>query len=204
MRRAINIIVMLCTIAVLCCGCSKQQLPMPIYPLDMTTVETALAEVELPWTIINEEAWGEGRILYELCNEENKGIAFISSAEDDNTRALQLSFFSSTELYASLPVEDWDKVVRLATIFYGGFENEGQVYDVFQKTYNELALVDEVPNAVPKDQERIRWKNEVNNINCFIGLCRKDIDSDSPTTELVTIYFSDLDESGSNNKSKNQ
>lgn len=181
-------------------GAIKQPIPMSEYPLSKATVEAALEETGLFWTITNEEPWGGNRAFFELCDKDEKAIAVISSVGGDRTRVLQLTFFSSSEKTVPLDQKDWEKAVDLATILYGGFEEKGQVFEAFQNTYEEKALIDKAPGAVPKDKERMRWRNEVNGVDCFIGLHRLNVDSGSPTTEIVSVIFSDLNEASSSNE----
>lgn len=190
MRKLVVSGILLCLAMSICSGCKKESLPMPEYPLDKPTVEAVLEDAGLLWDITNEELWGEGRVFYELCDKEGKAIAVISSVGDGSTRVLQLTFFSLTAITTPLPREDWEKSVNLATILYGGFEAKGQVFETFQNTYKEMALVDSLPNSVPKDKQRIRWRNEINGVECFIGLSRWDGSSDTPTTEMVSIILS--------------
>lgn len=184
---------MLISVIGICCGCEKQELLIPQYPLETDTIEAALNDVGLTWIITNRAEWGEGRVLYELCNTEKKGIATISSVRDGSTRTLQLNFFSSTEIDSPLPETDWEKVMRLAAILYGGFEDAGQVYEVFRDTYDDIAVVDDIPDTDSKDQKRIQWKNKINGIDCFAGFRQKGLFKENSETEIVTIFFSNKD-----------
>lgn len=166
---------------------------METFPLDATTIETALEEVGLTWKITSSEEWGKGRILYELCGTDEKGIATISSIGDGETRVLQINFFSSTAIDSSLAESEWEKAIRLATLLYGGFEDVEQVYRVFQDTYDEIAVIDDIPGTNSKDQKRIRWKNKMNDINCFVGFSQTGLNTETPETEIVSIFFSNTD-----------
>ncbi|MDD3251647.1 MAG: hypothetical protein PHV18_03705 [Lachnospiraceae bacterium] len=188
MKKLFSLILLFVTVS-LCTGCRKQALPAPSYPLDAGTIEAALERLDLPWTITNRVDWGEGRVYYDLCNEDQKGIAQISSVADGTSRVLQINFFSSTAIDAPLPADDWEKAIRLAAVLYGGFSDDKQIYETFQSTYEEASLTEPIPGAIPKDQERIRWNQEIGKTHCFIGLRRQNVDSDSPKTELVSILL---------------
>lgn len=190
MKKLIVIMVLSHIIIGICNGCSKQQLPMSEYPLTEATIEAALTKAELFWTIANRVDFDEDRVYYELVNEDKKEIAVISSVGGLGKRLLQINLLFTSTTSVPLPPEDWGKTVRLATILFGGFEHENQIFDTFQNTFNEKALIDGIPGTDPKDQERIRWSDDINNVNCFIALRRRNIKSDSPTTEMVSIIIS--------------
>ena len=82
------------------------------------------------------------------------------------------------------------KAVVLATILYGGFESEKQLYVNYKSTYEENAFIDASPNAGTKHLNRIRWSNEINGVECFIGLREVQEKSDSLTVEMVSIIVS--------------
>ncbi len=194
MRKLLHSIVLLCFV-VICCGCSKQEPPVTLYPPDSDTIEAALDDLGLEWTITEEEDMSEDeeveRILYTLCDTDKKEIAYIylTGKENHETRSVQISFFSESEIASSLPASDWEKAIRLATILYGRFEDAGQVYKVFEDTYEETAVIDDRPGTKAKGEKRIRWESKVNDVSCFIGFVQTGVDTGRKEIEMVSIQI---------------
>jgi len=87
-------------------GCEKQTLIMPKYPLDSTTIDKALQEADLSWTIISEEdSLFAGQTIYTL-NKNGEMVASISSAIKGGERYLHISFSSYHNNEYSLPEEE--------------------------------------------------------------------------------------------------
>jgi len=155
-------------------GCEKQTLIMPKYPLDSTTIDKALQEAELSWTIIAEEDSAfAGQTIYTL-NKNGEVVASISSAIKGGERYLHISFSSYHNNEYSLPEEEWEKAIVFATLLYGGFDNTHQVYNQFTNDYD-------IKNTVKEPREKImggslgyeemsKWENEINGINCQVIL----------------------------------
>ncbi|MEW8994173.1 hypothetical protein [Clostridium sp.] len=155
-------------------GCEKQTLIMPKYPLDSTTIDKALQEAELSWTIIAEEDSSfAGQTIYTL-NKNDEMVASISSVIKGGERYLHISFSSYHNNEYSLPEEEWEKAIVFATLLYGGFDNTHQVYNQFKNDYD-------MKNTVKEPRERImggslgyeemsKWENEINGINCQVIL----------------------------------
>ena len=59
-----------CVVLAGCCGCGRQGLPVPEFPLEAGVVEAALERAGLPWTIAAEESWAEGQTVYTLHDPE--------------------------------------------------------------------------------------------------------------------------------------
>lgn len=192
MRKFVIGIILLCLTISICCGCKKNSLPMPLYPLDEAIVEAGLEETTLLWKITKKEIWGEGRVYYDLCDKDGKAIAVISSVGDGSTRLLQLTFYTSSAITAPLPGKDWEKAVNLATLLYGGFREKGQVFEAFQNTYEDMAMADNTPGSTLNNKESIRWRMEINGVDCFVGLHYRDRNQDTPATEMVSIIFSNV------------
>lgn len=200
MRKLVIIIISLSAVLSVSCGCSKQSLPISDYPLSADTVEAAVEKVGFSWTISREDSWAENHTVYELDNDDEKLIAFISNAGEDDKRFFSLVSFSSwggsSDIMVPLLEEEWEKAIVLATILYGGFEDENQVYENFKDTYGESTLTyktieDDFSGNSP-ERTIIIWDNEVEGINCSISFSQQG--EDPLITEIVNITFYNSDE----------
>lgn len=179
----------------------KQTLTMPEYPLDSTTIDKALKEADLSWTIIAEEDSSfvgetfEGQTVYTL-NKNGEVVAAISSAIKGGERYLHISFSSYHNNEYSLPKEEWEKAMVFATLLYGGFDNSHQVYNEFTNDYD-------MKNTVKEPRERIMggslgyeemstWENEINGVNCQVVLNRPYLSMPQEYLGLIRIT-SDVD-----------
>lgn len=183
--------------AILCCGCRKQPLPVPTYPLNQTFVEEALNETELPWTLgETKESQELGITAFGLNNEEGILIASISSSGEAENRDFMISFTPPLYDYdgsglKSLPLEDCEQVILLATILYGGFDNKHQVYKDYIKS-DPSKITIQTPNKPTKIrgnayQEFTEWTSKLNGIECTIRSGRPD--TTSPQQYLNFIIF---------------
>lgn len=170
-----------------CSGCNKQPLPSNLDHIDTPALEEMIKEVGLSWKIVEKGSWGVGRTFFECVNEDNLSIATISVAKEENKTVLQFSFFSTTELSTPLPAKDWEKVFQLASILYGGFDDETQFYQTFLNTCEEAEFIERI---VDNNKESIRWRNSINDINCFVGFDILNTNSDSEASELFAIFLS--------------
>ena len=162
-------------------------MPSNIDNIDTHALEDIIEEIGLSWKIVKKDSWGEGRVLFECVNEDNLSIATISTAIEDNKKVLQLSFFSTTEITAPLPNEDLEKVFQLASVLYGGFDEEDQFYQNFLSTNEETEFIERV---LEDDKESIRWQNSINDIDCFVGYRNLESDAETQTPELIAIILS--------------
>ncbi|MEG1255035.1 hypothetical protein [Clostridium sp.] len=160
-------------------GCEKQTLTMPEYPLDSTTIDKALQEAELSWTIIGSEDAPfvgqtiEGQTVYTL-NKNGEIVATISSAIKEGERYLQIGFSPYHNNEYSLPEEEWEKAIVFATLLYGGFDNTHQVYNEFTNDYDTKNTVKEPRERIMGGslghEEMSKWENEINGVNCQVIL----------------------------------
>ena len=190
--KQIVIIMFLLCIAILAFYSYKNhRMPVPAFPLQRQALEDALSESGLAWNVAEEEILKDGHILYTLNNSQGQPSTFVSSVESSDKRILQINFLTSKGSQSNIPQEDWGKAVSFATILYGGFQNQTQVYDNFRQTCDEKAVIDDVPGALSEFRERIRWENELNGVTCFLGfgVCQKG--GGLPEAELVNITFSE-------------
>ncbi len=89
-----------------------------------------------------------------------------------------------------------ENTLREDHILYGGFKNENQVYKNFQETYDERVIIDKVPGYNLEFCERIRWENEIDGVNCFLGFGGQEKGGGLSKAQFVTIIFSQKPETG--------
>lgn len=192
--------VLVIIIAGILCSCRKQNLPVPVYPLDASTIEEALHKTNLLWTIAKEESWVENHTVYTMHDTDGRMTAVISSAEKNEKRLLIMVFMPSQyDLYhvtISVPDEDWEKVIKFGTILYGGFENENSVYNNFVNNYDSKSSTVEVPEIPPGAMnnyiELMDWSDKFNDIYYIIRTGH--VEKDSPHTDLSFIKFYNSEE----------
>lgn len=124
-------------------GCQKNALPQPSFPLEADAANAALEQTGLPWVISEPEtqSFMEGHIAYTLrdpvetyAGTENKLVnANLSSARVEGERFLSAIFPSPSAEPGTLPVawEDWKRQIVFATLLFGGFADEEEVYRAF-------------------------------------------------------------------------
>ena len=190
-KKSFFIVILLCATITAFYSYKNHSLPVPAFPLQRQVLEDALSKSGLVWEIAEEEVVKDGHILYTLNNSQGQPSAFVSSVESSGKRILQINFLTSKGSPSNIPQKDWEKAVSFATILYGGFRNQTQVYDNFRQTCDEKAVIDDVPGALSEFRERIRWENELNGVTCFLGfgVCQKG--GGLPEAELVNITFSE-------------
>ncbi len=182
-------------------GLKKQTLTIPEYPLDSTTIDKALKEADLSWTIIAEEDSSfvgetfEGQTVYTL-NKNGEVVAAISSAIKSGERYLHISFSSYHNNEYSLPEEEWEKAIVFATLLYGGFDNSHQVYNEFTNDYDMKNTVKEPRKRIMGEslgyEEMSKWENEINGVNCQVVLNRPYLSMPQKYLGLIRIT-SDVD-----------
>ncbi len=176
--------------------CENQKMPASIFPLQREVLEQVLSGSGLGWNAAEENTLREDHVLYVINNQEGQPVAEISSVGGNEKRILQINFLALKGTQANISQKDWEKAVRLATILYGGFKNENQVYKNFQETYDERVIIDRVPGYNPEFCERIRWENEIGGVNCFLGFGGQEKGGGLSKAQLVTIIFSQKPETG--------
>lgn len=53
-------------------------------------------------------------------------------------------------------------------------------------------MADNTPGSSLNNKESIRWRMEINGVHCFIGLHHRERNPYTPTTEMVSIIFSNV------------
>ena len=200
MKRFFGWWMAVCVVLAGCCGCGRQGLPVPEFPLEAGVVETALERAGLPWTIAAEESWAEGQTVYTLHDPEGRMVAIVSSTGEPQGRMLRLSFLPSENdpygVSVSLPRQDWEKAVVLGTILYGGFAEEREVYTAFLATRNEKSAAvqqGEPPSGARKTYEAVtEWKSEIRGTGCAVRIGQPR--ADAPESDLLLILFCPADQ----------
>lgn len=195
MKKIFRIIAILFLLIVTLSGCKKETLQTPVYPLDTATVNTALEQVGLPWVIAKEESWMENQTVYTLNNADDKMVAVILSGAVTDGHLLNMSFMSSYhnqwDISRSVPQEDIQKVIHLATILYGGFDDSQHLYENYTKTSDSKTEVVESNGAPENIAFQHAWKNKVNGITCCIRFSEADSDPDSKDIRQLILYNSE-------------
>lgn len=137
---------MLCFVSV----CKKDVLPQPTFPLDEEVITVALKKSGLPGILSESETTfsGEGRRIHivrsptitysdTIRTEEADAnpstrllMAGISSVTMEGQRVLTI-IFDQIDVSDQMTWEDWKHQIVFATLLYGGFEDEEQVYRAF-------------------------------------------------------------------------
>ncbi len=168
MKRLICVILAvgsLCSLA----GCQNGRLPRPDFPLEEEVVIAALEHTGLPGVISEDETYSnaEKHIAYALRDPtktyddtESKVLTLaISSAITKGERFLAVSFPSSPGEAARLPFvwEDWKQQIIFATLLYGGFEDEEELYRAFSN------------KDIPESEESYEWDAQIPGAYCRVS-----------------------------------
>lgn len=202
MKKLLASVFILTILVSLLCGCKKETLSVPSYPLDADTVETAVKEVGLDdWILTDEDSQstdvGE-YTQYSFRDEENRLICSVSNIINEYGRRLNFTFAPPPSkehtLQIAIPQEDQEKVIRLATILFGDFESEDQLYKNYTKTQDRKTTIISTNNE-PYDEEKhanlgkvYQWRNKIDGLFCEIRLIQWDKSSDSSEMYTMSIY----------------
>lgn len=198
MKNRFFVIELTVVLTIIFWGCGKRFLPVPEYPLTASDVEAVLEEVELPWEISKEESWQEQHTVYTLQDEEGRMIAIISSAGNETERYLNLSFFPSRYdaygIMRSLTKEEWEPVMKLGTLLYGGFQNVNQLCKEYAEQNTEDIRVKEQreeSEGVTNTYEEVTiWEHEFREIVCTIKTGKPDAALQQNDLTQITFYNS--------------
>lgn len=180
MKRMIYLFLAVCVLGTLCSlsGCKKDERFQTNFPLEEEVITATLAKVGLPGIISESEtaSYREGHINYilrsptETYDGTNNSVllASISSANYEGERLL-LTMFDQPVVSDQIEWEDWKQQIVFATLLYGGFDNEEDVYREF------------CGKELPDGQTSFNWDAQLSG-----GYCKVDY-----TTSSNTIYNED-------------
>lgn len=170
-------------------GCHKKELPQPDFPLSEKVVNDTLQQVGLPWVISESETYSSHeRLVYTLRNPEKLNdftndplmMAGISSADIEEGRLLLTTFATDSVSKGvdprTLPFtwEDWKQQIIFATLLYGGFGDEEEVYRAFSS------------NEIPENEGMLRWDAQLQTAYCRVNLIS--LDSDIPGAQRYILW----------------
>lgn len=150
-------------------GSKKDERFQTTFPLEKEVITAMLKKTGLPGTISESEtgSYRAGHIHYvvrsptETYNGTNNSefFAYISSSNYEGERMLFTLFDQSVDS-EQIVWEDWKQQIVFATLLYGGFENEEEVYQAF--------LEKEVPKdffgkavELPAGYSRVSYRGDV-------------------------------------------
>lgn len=191
MKKRWNLII-ICAIVALLSGCEKPSLPAPDYQLCEQAVADALTAVELNCTLVEETVsipiQSEQTTFNLYGAADGEFVASVKSVRKNGERMIALS----------LPPQDWQTAVSvdacqgilaLASLLYGEFADENQVYRQFIREFphtntqlQQHAIVSQHTNRI---QEIMTWENEIKSTACRIQVKR-------PAGEEAKAYLSTI------------
>lgn len=143
---AVGVFGMICFVSIY----KKDVLPQPTFPLDEEVINVALEKSGLPGMLSESEttSWADGQRMHivrsptitysdTISTEEASVnpsarllIAGITSVTIEGERVL-IAVFDQIDVSDQMSWEDWKQQIVFATLLYGGFEDEEQVYQAF-------------------------------------------------------------------------
>ncbi|MEA4969551.1 MAG: hypothetical protein VB051_03365 [Candidatus Pelethousia sp.] len=159
-KRAVCAALMLCLLCSLT-GCKKKALPQPKLPLSEAAVNAALEKTGLPGAIAADETQSIApkHTLYVVRDPDNEMfVAGISSGDEGGERCLFASFTSDPDIPAELPFTwaDWKEHIVFATLLFGGFADEEEVYRAF------------AGQTAPAEEETFEWDAQLPAAYCRV------------------------------------
>lgn len=165
-------------------------LTVPNYPLDIKTIESALEDSGLLWTVEQQEPVVENQTIYYL-SKDDELIGGVTSSVKDGETFLNVSAFLYYNNGYSLPKSEWENFTIFATILNGGFKNKHQIYDVFSKEYDTLNTTKFSRKNSPRTQHSIDesslWENKINDYYVQMTLVKPDINYSEEYLNMIVI-----------------
>lgn len=177
MRRMIALLIIMQILAV--CGCQKQMLGIPQYPLNYDVVDEIQKEYNLSFSIVQDDQIAKirpERTSYNFYNEKGEHYGSVASEERNNARGIFLSLPQDGDVSKGTPVNGSENFIAFATKLFGGFESDKQVYKEFINAYKKQTLID-------TEQGYSYWETEIWDIYCKITIW------DDSTTETSNVYL---------------
>lgn len=195
MKKILTCILFLSIVLAVLYICNIKTLPVSQYPLDSDTIAAALQEWGLSCTI-EEDDWvrkeRQGQSLYNLYSAENgEFVAGISSSQKDGERLLFISFppFNFTN---PISVKEYENAIVFASLLFGGFQDQQQVYKKFNREYDRKNTEREQyevssRSLTPTREGETRWERKIGDSTCQIRL--EQITLSEPKEYLKSIMF---------------
>lgn len=183
--KKIIVLALIGVFSLVSCNSSKELLPLGELPLEKNVIESALATLEIPWTIgeenIQENDNGDISKSVMMHDENNKIIATISSSKVEGETNLSIIFMPKdfkgnvkSNLSVFLSNEWREQAIQLATILYGGFSSENEILEVFTKEYKEKTKTIVTENVTEmKDAKTTKWGKIIKDQYCFVAVEEK-------------------------------
>jgi len=179
------------------------KLPMPAYPLDAVTIETALEKWN-PWNteyIVKDN--GEPTVLgrnmyrstYTVGNANDKDhylLTGILSGEKEGEYTLNITPALPPARYF-LPMEDCKNLLSFSSDLFGNFKNADSLYNKFISDYNRGKNIEihnqEPPEGAIRISEKVStWECSVDGVDCRIGIAQPLLDD--PKAYIFSIWIS--------------
>ncbi|WP_312634820.1 hypothetical protein [Oscillibacter sp.] len=176
MKRLIYVFLAVCVLGALfsLIGSKKDERFQTTFPLEEEVITATLEKAGLPGIISESEtdSYRKGHMHYvvrsptETYDGTNNSVFLvdISSSNYEGERMLFTIFDQSIDS-DQIEWEDWKQQIVFATLLYGGFENEEDVYQAF------------LEKELPDGKTSFRWDAQLSG-----GYCRVDYSSRSHTT----------------------
>ncbi|NLT58344.1 MAG: hypothetical protein GXX99_05205 [Clostridiales bacterium] len=184
MKRRFSMIPAALLLALALCACQKETLPVPDYPLDLATVEQALAEWGVdctvkadPVTTANGMALSAFRVF---SAEDETHLCTVNSGLRNGERVLTISFPAFSAPNALTPEQSQGALAFAARLF-GGFAHADQVHEHFVKEYNNTHTGRVKSNVYRSDNRftlgtTARWGRLIDGIACQIILVQPSVE----------------------------
>ena len=204
-KTLIRIFIASVCLCVLCVGIlyfnKGQALSIPKYPLSKDSIANVLSEIGVFYEIEEDDLvaqYKQGQALHNLYADNNTTLfsAGISSIKQGDERALFISFppFYSAN---TVSIEECEESIVLATVLFGGFKNEHQVFDAFIKEYGKtntksVNYESSGSSLSPAKEKDSCWEREIGKITCRIIVEQPTLDEPSEYIRVI-MFASDRD-----------
>lgn len=174
MKKNMSLFIFLLLVLITSTSCNKDPMEIPDYPLNKQTVETALKKVDLPCVVSDETLDRENRTSISLRDEDGRLIAGIASEvdEENDWRFIGFSlvgYLMQGEASVYLDEDQWEDILGLGVVLYGGFTDQDIVYKDFIKNFEKESLVTELEAADETSYiKAYEWIKNYGDIYCSI------------------------------------
>ncbi len=168
LKRLKYLFLAVCVFGIICSltGCKKDERFQTVFPLEEEVITATLEKTGLPGIISESETSSnrKGHIHYVVRSptetydgtSNNVVLADISAANYKGERLL-LTIFDQSVVSDQIEWEDWKQQIVFATLLYGGFENEEDVYRAF------------LEKELPDGQTSSEWDAQLTGGYCVVS-----------------------------------